>query len=98
MTWKADSNSHPEASLFDDLFSLFYGYGLDFGTYRSMMACKSTEEPFPLAAPYETPSTRGGVRVFSGTLHAATGNISAKRLPITTDFLTIRPGSVLPSK
>lgn len=61
MTWKTDSNSHPEASLFDDLFSLFYGYGLDFGTYRSMMACKSTEEPFPLAAPYETPSTRGGV-------------------------------------
>ena len=61
MTWKTDSSSHPEASLFDDLFSLFYGYGLDFGTYRSMMACKSTEEPFPLAAPYETPSTRSGV-------------------------------------
>ena len=24
MTWKTDSNSHPEASLFDDLFSLCF--------------------------------------------------------------------------
>lgn len=51
----------------DDLVKLFantsaeYSYGLDFGTYRSMMAYKSSAMPDPGTVSYESPAIRDGI-------------------------------------
>lgn len=45
----------------EDLSNLFYGYGLDFGTFRSMMAIRNLSRPTPDAASYEKLSLRNGI-------------------------------------
>ena len=43
------------------LNNLFYGYGLDFGTFRSMMAYNNASHSSPQIAQYENPITRNGI-------------------------------------
>jgi len=54
-------NSRPEDPMHADFYDLFYSYGLDFGTYRSMMAYKVADQPVPCTASYDTPSTCNGI-------------------------------------
>lgn len=67
MTQMNYTNIRSSDPLNDAMINLFanasaeYSYGLDFGTYRSMMAYKSSVMPDPGAVSYESPAIRDGI-------------------------------------